>query len=319
MRAAAVAWALGGLAMGAFGLNRLARGHVLVLRLDIALSALVAAGLAAYIAAPAVAATHVPRPLVGATPSSVGLAASAVRLTTDDGVHLAAWYVPSGNGAAVVLLHGAGATRSNVLNQAAALSRGGFGVLLVDARGHGASGGRAMDFGWQGDLDVAAATDYLAHRDDVAANRIGVVGIGLGGEEAIGASGSNADIRAVVAEGATGRVAGDQAWRSDVDGVWGTVTNEAGHVRDWVTGAFTSAAEPPTLRAAVAASTGTEYLLITGSRVVEERHAADYIARGARSHTHIWTVANAGHAMGMRVAPLEWERRVVAFLRAALD
>src|SRR5690348_7844070 len=61
MRAAAVAWALGGLAMGAFGLNRLARGHVLVLRLDIALSALVAAGLAAYIAAPAVAATHVPR------------------------------------------------------------------------------------------------------------------------------------------------------------------------------------------------------------------------------------------------------------------
>ena len=45
-----------------------------------------------------------------------------VRLRTGDGVSLAGWYVPSVNRAAVVLLHGAGSTRSNVLPQAAVLA-----------------------------------------------------------------------------------------------------------------------------------------------------------------------------------------------------
>lgn len=62
---------------------------------------------------------------------------------------------------AIVLLHGAGSTRSDVLDQAAVLAHYGFGVLMIDARGHGDSGGRAMDFGWHGDADSAAATGYL--------------------------------------------------------------------------------------------------------------------------------------------------------------
>ena len=315
----ALAWAYVGLTLFGYGvahLGRAARGFVL--RVDIVGFALVLAAVVSFVAAPAVAATHVPRPLLGATPSSVGLASSPVRLTTDDGVHLAAWYVPSTNRAAVVVLHGAGATRSNILAQAAALARGGFGVLMVDARGHGASGGRAMDFGWQGDLDVAAATDYLAQRADVDTNRIGVVGISMGGEEAIGASGANRAIRAVVAEGATARVAGDNAWLSDQYGARGGLTEQLHHARDLVTGALTSAPQPQTLRSAAAASAGTKYMLITAGHDVDERFAAEYIAGGARGRTQIWTVANAAHAAGFRVAPLEWERRVVAFLRAAL-
>jgi alpha-beta hydrolase superfamily lysophospholipase len=69
--------------------------------------------------------------------------------------------VPSANGAAVVLLHGAGSTRSDVLDQAAVIAGAGLGVLMLDARGHGESGGRAMDFGWFGDEDIAAATTFL--------------------------------------------------------------------------------------------------------------------------------------------------------------
>ena len=61
-----------------------------------------------------------------------------------------------------MLLHGSGSTRSAVLDQAAVLAEGGYGVLLFDARGHGESGGRAMDFGWYGDADIAGALDYLA-------------------------------------------------------------------------------------------------------------------------------------------------------------
>ena len=147
---------------------------------------------------------------------------------------LSGWYVPSRNGAAVVLLHGAGSTRSAVLPHAVVLADDGFGVLLYDARGHGRSQGRAMDFGWYGDLDVAAAVDFVAGQAGVEPGRVAALGLSMGGEEALGAAASDPRIRAVVAEGATTRVAGDKAWLSDVHGRTGLGAGAArpGHVRD---------------------------------------------------------------------------------------
>ena len=152
---------------------------------------------------------------------------------------LAGWYVASTNRAAVVLLHGAGSTRSDVLDEAAVLAGHGFGVLMIDARGHGDSGGRAMDFGWHGDADIAAATRYLADRPDVDRQRIGVVGMSMGGEEALGASATNALIQAVVAEGATARSAADEAWLSDQFGVRGLMQEQLERLQDGVTDALT--------------------------------------------------------------------------------
>ena len=103
-------------------------------------------------------ATNVPRPAVGtATPADRELDFVDAEFVTTDGVTLSGWYLPSSNGAAVVLLHGASSTRTAVLDKAAVLAEHGYGVLLYDARGHGRSGGTAMDFGWYGDLDIAAA------------------------------------------------------------------------------------------------------------------------------------------------------------------
>ena len=62
----------------------------------------------------------------------------------------------------MVLLPGAGSTRTAVLGQAAVLARHGYGALLADTRGHGLSGGHAMDFGWWGGRDLAAAVSFLA-------------------------------------------------------------------------------------------------------------------------------------------------------------
>ena len=166
-------------------------------------------------------------------------------VTTDDGVRLAGWYLPSTNRAAVVLLHGAGSTRSDVLDEAAVLARHGFGVLMIDARGHGDSAGRAMDFGWHGDADIAAATGYLADRPDVDRQRIGVVGMSMGGEEALGATATNDLIRAVIAEGATARNAADEAWLSDQFGVRGLVQVQLERLQDVATDALTSASVPP--------------------------------------------------------------------------
>ena len=157
---------------------------------------------------------------------------------------LSGWYVPSRNGAAVVLLHGAGSTRSAVLAHAVVLADHGFGVLLYDARGHGRSQGRAMDFGWYGDLDVAAAVDFVAGRSGVQPGKIAAVGLSMGGEEALGAAACDPRIRAVVAEGATTRVAGDKAWLSDVHGVRGWVQEQLDRAM-YATADVLTAASPP--------------------------------------------------------------------------
>ncbi len=281
------------------------------------IGAVVVTGVVVWTLAPAVMVTNRPATEVTATPDSRGLDYETVTVTTADGVHLAGWYVPSTNRAAVVLRHGAGSTRSAVLDHAAVLARNGFGVLLLDARGHGDSAGTAMDFGWYGDADIAAGVTFLVERDDVDADRVGSVGMSMGGEEAIGAAASDPRIRAVVAEGATNRVAADEAWLSDVYGIRGWIQEVLEVPQDTLTDVLTSAHEPISLRRAVATSQA-RFLLITAGDVPDEGHAAAAIAAAAPDRTEVWTVPGAGHTKGLRVAGAKWERRVMTFLDATL-
>jgi dienelactone hydrolase len=318
VQVAAAVLAAAGLGLTVGGTVAATRGRRWWRRAAAAAGVVVAAAVVSLVVGPAVTATNVPRPAIGATPSRAGLAYEDVRLRTADGVTLAAWYVPSANGAAVVLLHGAGSTRSDVLDQAAVIARAGFGVLMLDARGHGESGGRAMDFGWFGDADIAAATAFLEPRPDVERGRIGLVGLSMGGEQALGASATNDLVSAVVAEGATARSAADEVWLSDRYGLRGLLQEQLERAQDQVTDALTSASVPTSGRAAVAISGHTRYLLITAGTVPDEGHAAAYVASGAPDRVAIWTVAGAGHTGGLATAPDEWATRVVGFLRDAL-
>jgi pimeloyl-ACP methyl ester carboxylesterase len=264
---------------------------------------------------PAVVATNVVRPELGDAPATRGLDAETVTLTTSDGVEIAAWYVPSRNGAAVVLRHGAGSTRSDVLDQATVLAGAGYGVLMTDAQGHGESGGRAMDFGWNGDVEVAAAIDHLVAEAGI--ERIGLVGMSMGGEEVLGALASQPDVLAAVAEGATARRAADKAWLSDVYGFRGAVQEQFERVQDGVTDLLTEAEPPVALRDAVRRSDAA-VLLITAGDVPDEAQAARYIASAAPDRIEVWTVPGAGHTDGLATDPDGWEKRVVAFLDAHL-
>jgi hypothetical protein len=85
-----------------------------------------------------------------------------------------------------------------------------------------------------------------------------------------------------------------------------------------LTDLLTGASEPASLRSAVAAATGTSFLLVTAGDVPDEGNAAVHIAGGAPDRVEIWTVAGAGHTDGLEAAPEEWERRVIAFLDAHL-
>ena len=308
-----------GIVLGAVGLVwavRRARGWW---RLPVALVSAAGVLLVVNVLAIPLAATVVPpTPGDGRTPADIGLAFREVRLPTSGGAELAAWYVPTRNGAAVVLLHGSGSTRSSTLAHAAVLARHGYGVLLLDARGHGQSTGRAMDFGWNGDADLGSATAYLASPEaGVDTGRIGAVGLSMGGEEALGALAGDLRLRAVVAEGATGRVAADLDWLSDRYGWRGRVQEvlEVAHTR---VAAVLSGLDPPgPLREALAVSRAP-VLLVTASERRDEGYAAVHLRAAAPGRVQVWSVAGAEHAAGLAAQPGEWEQRVVGFLDQAL-
>jgi fermentation-respiration switch protein FrsA (DUF1100 family) len=112
-----------------------------------------------------------------------------VTLTGAGGTPIRGWYVPSRNGAAVIALHGTGGSRLGVTRHARMLVRHGYGVLALDLRGHGASGGRSTSLPWLLDDDMNAAVAWLNARPDVHDGRIGALGVSLGGEVALEAAG----------------------------------------------------------------------------------------------------------------------------------
>ena len=241
-----------------------------------------------------------------------------VVMAAADGVRLSGWYLPSRNGAAVVLRHGANSTASDTVRQAEALHEAGYGVLSTDARGHGASEGQGMDLGWFGDLDTGAAVDFLVDRNDVSPDRIAVVGLSMGAEEAIGAAGVDDRIKAVVAEGATGRTAGDKAWLAEEYGFAGVVQGVLDAVTYGLIDGMTTAHPPPTLTESIRDASPTRFLLIAGGAMPDEQLVAQRLAAVDRDRVEVWVVPGAGHVQGIGTAPEEWSDRVVGFLDQAL-
>lgn len=205
-----------------------------------------------------------------------------------------------------------------MLDQAAVLARHGYGVLLYDARGHGRSGGTAMDFGWYGDLDVAAVISYLESRPDVDPARIDAVGMSMGGEQVVGAAATDTRIRAVVGEGVTGRAFADKAWlprhwrgwvQRGIDGVLFTTAD-----------LLTDASPPVSLRDAVGQAAPRPVLLVAGGGVMgnAEEDADRWIQAGSPDTVEIWVVPDATHTAALRTHPRQWEARVMGFLDSAL-
>jgi pimeloyl-ACP methyl ester carboxylesterase len=278
-------------------------------------------GLAVFVwtFSPAIIATDVPPIARGeSSPSDLGLSAEEARFQTADGAQIAAWYIPATDGKTVILRHGSGETAASVLPHAAVLVRHGFGVLLADARGHGSSAGEAMDFGWYGDSDIAAALDYLSTRPEVDMEKVAVVGLSMGGEEAIGAIGADHRIAAVIAEGATARTDLDKGWLREVYGARGWIQLKLEWLQYAFTDLLTAAPKPPILADAAQAGQPRPVLLIAGGDMPDEINAAEFIAREAGAHVSIWVVPGAGHIQGLSTAPESWERTVISFLDTAM-
>ena len=184
-------------------------------------------------------ATHVMRQSVPA--ANLGAAHEDVSFTTSDGLELQGWYVPSKNGAAVIAFPG----RSGPQAHTRMLVSHGYGVLLFDRRGEGASDGDSNLFGWGGDKDILAAIEYLKSRPDVDPQRIGGIGFSVGGELMLQTAAETDDLAAVVSEGAGTRKFGETMEEFDGAEKWIQATGSL--VSTVGTALFSSTMPPPKL------------------------------------------------------------------------
>ena len=253
-------------------------------------------------------------PCCDETPAGRGLAYEDVTFETEQGRDLSAWFIASKNGAVVVTVHGAGSNRSTVMDEAEMLVKHGYGVLMVDVEGYGNSEGRMNAFGWAGARDVHAATAYLKSRSDVDANRIGGLGLSMGGEVLLHAAGESTDLKVVVAEGATSRT------RDDVDelpGPMGLIIVPFWEVIETSIQLMTGEAPPPPLKDLVRQIAPRRVLLIAAALPEEQDLMALYVKEGGPSF-EMWSIPESKHVGGFDLHREEYEQHVVAFFDDAL-
>lgn len=256
-----------------------------------------------------VAATRAPRQQAGDAPDGFG----DVTLTTESGDSLAAWYAEPQNGAVVLVLHGAGGSRRSIEPYARMLQDHGFGVLAFDARGHGESSGQTNLLGWQGTEDVGAAMAFLEGRDGVEA--VGALGLSMGGETVLGAASTFQKLAAIVSDGATQRCVAEfhavESHRNPISSAMPVVVEATVRV-------ITQQSPPPPMIESVQAAGSTQFLLIAAENAPDEQEFNTLFAEAAGGRSELWVVPNGGHTNGYALYPDEYERRVVAFLTAAL-
>ncbi|HNE06213.1 MAG TPA: alpha/beta fold hydrolase, partial [Anaerolineales bacterium] len=140
------------------------------------------------------------RELPDELPSDYNMQYEDVTVTNPDGMKLVGWFIPSENGAVIIMQHGYKSTRSEMLNEAEMMHRHGYGVLLTTVRAHDESDGELITLGYYEMADLEAWYQYLISRDDIDPEKIGILGNSYGGMLSIQYAAQNQNIKAVVAD-----------------------------------------------------------------------------------------------------------------------
>ena len=119
-----------------------------------------------------------------------------IELLTSDGIRLSAWYTPPQNGVVILVAHGHASVRP--IDFYLLFAEQGYGVLAWDFRGHGASEGDTVTFGYTETRDVEAALDFALAQSDV--ERVGAWGGSMGAVSVILTAARRPEIEAIIAD-----------------------------------------------------------------------------------------------------------------------
>jgi uncharacterized protein len=245
------------------------------------------------------------------------------RLVAADGTRIAGWYIPAAGEigpreATVVLTHGWGSNKSNMLPHAEML-RERYNVVAFDLRGHGQSSGQITTQGVLEQHDLRAMIDWLER--EKGPRQIAVLGVSMGGATAVNAAQRDRRIDALVLDSTHATLASAIQARLEragyplsVPASWAVLFG--GLVR---TGHDLSAVDPAR---AIARVGDTPVLVVHGGadgtmspRDADELRGA---AEAAGVPVELRICPEAGHAAVLSTCPHDYRSWVLGFLERAL-
>jgi dienelactone hydrolase len=251
--------------------------------------------------------THVAR--LETPAGNLGTPHQAVSFQARDGLRLDGWFVPSRNGATVIVYPGKRGTQ----NHARMLVRHGYGVLVFDRRGEGTSEGDPNALGWGFDHDLLGALAYLRGRNDVDPQRIGGLGLSVGGEAFLQTAAETTGLGAVVSDGAGSRSVREDTVRISVrklPEIFFSGVMTAGMA------VFSDRLPPPNIEELAGRIETPVFLVYATKGAGGEDNQPQYFA-ALRGPKQIWKI-DTSHTHGLSTRPREYERRVVGFFDRTL-
>jgi fermentation-respiration switch protein FrsA (DUF1100 family) len=250
---------------------------------------------------------------IGAPPAA--LAAEPVDFASASGSRLRGWLARGQPGAgALVLAHSVRSSRLEMIGRAGFLHRAGYSLLLFDAQGHGESPGEAITFGVREALDARAAVAWLAER--LPGERIGYLGVSQGGAAAL-LGPTRLAVDALVLEA---------VYPTLREAVIARLAIRVGPLAEPLAPLLLLQLRPrlgidPATVAPIEGirRVAAPVLVIAGER---DRHTllahSQALFDAAPAPKALWVVPGAAHVDFHRASPVEYERRVLAFLAPAL-
>jgi fermentation-respiration switch protein FrsA (DUF1100 family) len=226
-----------------------------------------------------------------------------------------AWLMaPPAPRAAVVLLHGVRANRSDMLTRADLLLDRGYAVVLPDLQAHGESTGDVITFGHLESRDALSAFEFTRGRFPHL--RVGGLGLSLGGAALI-LAGPELRADAMVVEGVYSTI--DAAVENRVRRFAGPFSSVLSPLLLWQLEPRTGASREELRPVDKVGEVGCPIFVIGGTR---DRHTTPAETRrlfdGAKGPKQLWFVQDAGHGDFRIKDPEGYRTRVLDFLDRCL-
>src|SRR5882724_1674044 len=134
------------------------------------------------------------------TPATFGMSKfEEVTFPATDGAQISAWYLPNDQKKInIVMGHGQFRSREEILERGVRLWQQGYGVLLMDLRHHGKSGGQKSSMGFFERFDYEGGLKYL-HEHDPEAQQV-LMGVSMGAAGALMAGAETDQVIGIVAD-----------------------------------------------------------------------------------------------------------------------
>jgi pimeloyl-ACP methyl ester carboxylesterase len=306
-----------------WGLGRLGLKHWLYQR-RVLLTVLVELPFVVFIAGPyafVIADTRPDsHPVCCETPLDYGVQSyENVRIQVGDGVALAGWYVPPQQtpGAVIVVLHGSRSDRRDGAWHARQLIQAGYGVLMYDQRALGESSGRTVSYGWLDASDLLSAVDYLESRPEVDPERIGAVGLSLGGYIALDAAYQEPDrFAALWLDGLHAQRMEDFPEPQNGGEKFAILIN----AMIFKMMEFRLGREaPPAFTQILSEMNQPPITIVAGGLNDFEKRVNQKYTQVIQPTTRIWMIENAQHVGGPGIVPDEYRQRMLDFFRGAFE